>query len=66
MQDKWFATAKDRYELHRSNIARDLEYLEYFHYDYIKALAPDFSVQIEAVKAALKRMAELVDELETK
>ena len=62
-QDKFFETVRDRFEVHRARMARDLEYLEHLHYDHLKELSPDFKVQIEAAQAALKRMEELIDEL---
>ena len=64
MQDKFFNTAQDRFEVHRRQIARDLEYLEYMDYDYTGKLSTDFRVQIDAAKSALKRMEELIGELE--
>jgi hypothetical protein len=63
MEDKFFNTARDRFQAHHEHIKRDLEYLEYMDYDYRGKLSPDFRMQIEAVKAAMKRMEELVEEL---
>ena len=63
MPDKFFATVSDRFEVHKRQMTRDLEYLEYLDYDYQGKLSPDFKQQIEAMKAALKRMEELIEEL---
>jgi predicted DNA-binding transcriptional regulator YafY len=63
MQDKFFTTVSDRFEVHKRNITRDLEYLEYLDSDYQGKLSPDFTVQIRAAQAALKRMEELIEEL---
>ena len=63
MPDKFFDTARDRFEFHRQNIERDLSFLEYMHYDHIQDLPPDFKTEIDAMKASLKRMEELVNQL---
>lgn len=62
MKDKYFDTVRDRFDVHRRQIARDVEYLEYIAYDHAKTISPDFVVQIEALKTALKRMEELLEE----
>jgi predicted DNA-binding protein YlxM (UPF0122 family) len=66
MKDKFFSTVRDRFDVHRSAISQNLEYLEYLHYDHLSDLSPDFKVQIDACKDALKRMDDLISELETK
>ena len=63
MQDKFGGTVRDRFDFHRDPILRELEGLRGLHADHINALSPDFWTQLEAVKAAMKRMEELVDEL---
>lgn len=64
MDDKFFDTVRDRFEYHQRPIARELEYLGYMAYDYRHKLSPDFVAQVEVAKAALKRMEELIYELE--
>jgi hypothetical protein len=63
MQDKFFNSVRDRFEFHRRTIAREFEGLEGLHADHINQLSPDFWSQIEAMKAALKRLDELIEEL---
>jgi len=63
MADKFFNSIRDRFEFHRQTIAREIEGLEGLHADHIRELSPDFWVQLEAAKTALKRMGELIDEL---
>jgi len=63
MADKFFNTVRDRFEYHRRTIARELEGLEGLHADHLNLLSPDFWVQIEAVKTALNRMDDLINEI---
>ena len=64
MKDKFGGTVRDRFEFHRESIMRELEGLRGLHADHIDALSPDFWVQLEAAKAAMNRMEELVEELD--
>lgn len=63
MDDKFFDTARDRFEFHRRNVERELAFLEYMDYDYTGKLSPRFVEQVAAIKAALAKMAEDVDTL---
>jgi hypothetical protein len=66
MKDKFFDSLRDRFEVHRSAISQNLEYLEYLHYDHLSDLSPDFKARIDVCKDALKRMDEMISELEIK
>lgn len=64
MTDKYFASAKDRLDLHSHRIEDNLKYLEFLAYDHREHLPYTFQVEIDKMRSGLRRMQEILEEAE--
>lgn len=64
MDDKFFDSAKDRFDYHASRITNDVRYLEYFVSDFYKNISPEFIRELDSIKSSLNKMKDMVDRIE--
>ena len=66
MPDKFFETIKDRFEHHAGPIRENLRYLDYLSADYFGHLDSSFIDALEETKKQLKRMEEIIDQVQVR